>query len=148
MTDVDAVRKSGINNTQAIYKTSHFITDYTRVSGKEAHTQLFVPSVTLFKFYRYHREHVLCTLDTRRSEGTEAEFSLKFWYWHIASHSYKLAAQVDRPHGSHRVTSLDVGADRAAVVETEGVEGSKKVLCITSAVDGSVKVWRSVLSSL
>ena len=147
MTDVGAVRKSGINNTQAIYKTSHFITDYTRVSGKEAHTQLFVPSVTLFKFYRYHREHVLCTLDTRRSEGTEAEFSLKFWYWHVASHSYKLAAQVDRPHGSHRVTSLDVGSDRA-IAGVEGEVESKKVLCISSAVDGSVKVWRLVLSFL
>ena len=44
---------SPIQSYRAVYKHSYPITDYTRVSGKETNVRLYVPSVSLFKFYKF-----------------------------------------------------------------------------------------------
>lgn len=135
MTDVAVISKDATEIHQALFAHTHSITDYSRISSKEVSTRMYVPCVSLFKFYRtVARENVLCTVDTRRGEGTDVDASLKFWLWHAISHTYRLTAQVDRPHSASRITALDVGMDMNKPT-------GSAVLCVTSSVDGCVKVW-------
>jgi hypothetical protein len=141
MTDVAVVNRDNATELhQALFAHTYNITDYSRISSKEVSTRMYVPCVSFFKFYQtVNRENILCTVDTRRGEGTEVDASLKFWLWNALSHTYRLTAQVDRPHGASRITALDVGMD------TSKPAGSA-VLCVTSSVDGCVKVWSGDLT--
>ncbi len=53
--------------------------------------------------------------------------------------------KVDRPHGLHRITSLQLfrGNDQPYQTSTTAVVHSD-IRCVTAAKDGSVKMWRCV----
>jgi WD40 repeat protein len=121
-------------------RSVHEVVQFNRVSKTEQYTKLFVPTVSLFKFFTYKpspssagsaRERtVLVTVDSRRGEEFAREINLKFWEWSDQAQRYRLVTHIPRAHGEHRITS-------AAFRPTD------IACCATAAVDGSVKLWRS-----
>ena len=124
------------------------VVTFTRVSRTEAQTRLYAPSVTHFEFLDCPLGLFLATLDVRRGAGDgpglggekgESEASLKFFQWDAGRNEYRLTAQVDRPHGAFRVTSMAFAPPGGVGVGGEGA----CVVCATAAVDGTVKLWRA-----
>ena len=118
-------------------RSMHEVVQFNRVSKTEQYTKLYVPTVSLFKFFTYtsssagmRERTVLVTVDSRRGEEFAREINLKFWEWSDQSQRYRLVTHIPRAHGEHRITSAAFHpADDAS--------------CVTAAVDGSVKLWRS-----
>lgn len=153
--------------------SQHQVVQYTRVSKTERHSKMFVPSVTHFQYLDCGggggvSTTLLATVDVRRGSGVsaglgpEAETSLKFFQWDAAKSQYRLGAQVDRPHGPHRVTALafapfppaassasllssssSSSASATADAKATGAAAGGGAVCATCAVDGSVKLWRA-----
>mmetsp|Transcript_12466 Transcript_12466/g.27976 ORF Transcript_12466/g.27976 Transcript_12466/m.27976 type:complete len:1114 (-) Transcript_12466:631-3972(-) len=120
------------------------VADYTRVSKREASAKMFVPSVTHSQFVSHPLGHFLGTVEVRRGSDIEASCALKFWEWNDALAKYSLNAQMDDPHGMFRVTSLSFACSSLAAAKRSA--GSDSVVCATSSVDGTVKVWRGTAS--
>lgn len=145
------------------------VVNFTRVSKKEKHSKIFLPSITLFKFasisssssgnyisnsnnssngssskstVRGAHIHIMVTVDVRRGECTEAgvggDISIKFWEWASKKGAYRLSAQMDQPHGNIRVTDIALSCPAS----------DSGAHCLSSAVDGSVKMWKGVPQSL
>eukprot|EP00596_Hydrurales_sp_CCMP1899_P000374 CAMPEP_0119046284 /NCGR_PEP_ID=MMETSP1177-20130426/45607_1 /TAXON_ID=2985 /ORGANISM="Ochromonas sp, Strain CCMP1899" /LENGTH=937 /DNA_ID=CAMNT_0007019219 /DNA_START=394 /DNA_END=3207 /DNA_ORIENTATION=- len=123
-----------------IFRTSHEVVQFTRVSKKEVYSQIIVPSTTHYQFLDTPIGALLVTVDVRRGEDSEAEGSLKFWEWDAQRSNYRLSAQVDRPHGSSRVTSV-IFAPSSSDITQHGSSSSHACYCATSAMDGSIKIW-------
>lgn len=137
------------------FRTSHEILQFTRVSKKESYSTMIVPSTTYFDYLDTQLGSLMVTLDVRRGEESDADASLKFWEWNAEASIYRLSAQVDRPHGSARVTSAifspsssqcvrrpqqqDLKA--ASAVDQTSSSPSFTCSCATSATDGSIKIW-------
>ena len=121
-------------------KFIHDVVQFNRVSRTDQYTKLYVPTVSLFKFHKYESSNdqkeriVMATVDARRGEEFARELNLKFWEWSQDNHSYRLVTHVPRPHGENRVTSLAFNPTNSAS-------------CVTAAMDGTVKMWRSASSS-
>eukprot|EP01032_Pedospumella_encystans_P007994 gene7994-9529_t len=130
-------------NTQALAH-AYSIVDYTRVSKKEANSKMFVPSISHSQFLKHQLGWFLGTVDVRKGSELEAECSLKFFEWSDVQSKYRLGAQMDNPHGPHRVTSLAfAGASSSADDTSSNNNNASPVLAATSSVDGTVKVWRA-----
>eukprot|EP01032_Pedospumella_encystans_P012327 gene12327-14270_t len=130
-------------NTQALAH-AYSIVDYTRVSKKEANSKMFVPSISHSQFLKHQLGWFLGTVDVRKGSELEAECSLKFFEWSDVQSKYRLGAQMDNPHGPHRVTSLAfAGASSSADDNTNNNNNASPVLAATASVDGTVKVWRA-----
>ena len=121
------------------YKSSHDIVQFQRVTGIEVKDRTSVPSTMHFNFLHTSMGSFMVTVDVRRGEELEAEASLKFWEWDSYRSKYRLSAQVDRPHGSWKVTDA-VFAPSSSHNSRTGLRPSS-VSCATSAVDGSIKIW-------
>ena len=153
---------------------THQIVAYNRVSKMDnavtgwgkvlPQGKLYVPSVTIFEYHSYRyaipssnskskrqsfiHNHFMASIDVTRGEEFDAEPSLKIWKWTVSSSSsrntakYKLVAQIDRPHSASRVTSLVfLNCNNSSTdAESRLVAG-----VVTSAADGSVKVWHCVM---
>lgn len=119
------------SNVNAVHEVVH----YNRVTRTESHTKLYFPSVSFFKFHSYvlrdQVRHVLATVDVRRGEEYARDVNLKFWEWSDSSKCFRLMTHIPRPHGEHRITSVAFNPS------------STTLACATTAVDGSVKYWRS-----
>eukprot|EP00598_Pedospumella_elongata_P003987 CAMPEP_0184981850 /NCGR_PEP_ID=MMETSP1098-20130426/11438_1 /TAXON_ID=89044 /ORGANISM="Spumella elongata, Strain CCAP 955/1" /LENGTH=1398 /DNA_ID=CAMNT_0027505457 /DNA_START=27 /DNA_END=4223 /DNA_ORIENTATION=+ len=130
-------------NTQALAH-AYSIVDYTRVSKKEANSKMFVPSISHSQFLKHQLGWFLGTVDVRKGSELEAECSLKFFEWSDVQSKYRLGAQMDNPHGPHRVTSLAfAGASSSADDNINNNNNASPVLAATASVDGTVKVWRA-----
>jgi NET1-associated nuclear protein 1 (U3 small nucleolar RNA-associated protein 17) len=122
-------------------KFIHDVVQFNRVSRTDQYTKLYVPTVSLFKFHKYqasdgHKERiVMATVDTRRGEEFARELNLKFWEWSEDNQTYRLVTHVPRPHGENRISSLAFNPANSAS-------------CVSAAMDGSVKMWRSTSSSV
>jgi hypothetical protein len=105
----------------------------------------FVPSIVQFIFHSFpssagpSTSHFLATLDLYRGEELEVTdcTSLKIWTFSAASEGgggaqrkYLLLTQVDRPHGSHRITSMVFFLSQPT-----------RPSLATSSDDGMVKIW-------
>jgi WD40 repeat protein len=132
------------------FRTVHEIMQYSRVSKKEAYSQMRVPSTTHYHFLDTPLGSLMVTLDVRRGEDSEAEGSLKFWKWNAQGSRYQLSAQVDRPHGSSRVTSVVFAPSSTQTLQRlqqpQGIAPSSSsssftCSCATAAVDGGIKIW-------
>jgi NET1-associated nuclear protein 1 (U3 small nucleolar RNA-associated protein 17) len=119
------------SNVSAVHEVVH----YNRVTRTENYTRLYFPCVSFFKFHSYifrdHVRHVLATVDVRRGEDYARDVNLKFWEWSDTSKCFRLMTHIPRPHGEHRITSVAFNPS------------STSLACATTAVDGSVKYWRS-----
>ena len=88
--------------TQTV-RWTHEVVPYVRVSRTEAHTKMFAPSVSLYEYATgAGGESLLATLDVRKGGEGEQGSSLKFWAWEASKSTYRLAAQVENPHGTSR----------------------------------------------
>ena len=109
------------------------VVNYVRVSRTEKFTRIYAPSVSLFEFSKVSQatstQYYLAAVDVCRGEDIGVEFSLKVFQFQSSSEKYHQVAQMDRPHGRHRVVGLTMLR--------------QEVGCVTSAVDGSVKMWRT-----
>ena len=137
------------------FRTSHEIMQFTRVSKKESYSTMIVPSTTHFDYLDTQLGSLMVTVDVRRGEDSDADASLKFWEWDAEASVYRLSAQVDRPHGSARVTSAifspssfqsvrnsqQQGLKAASSVAQTSSSPSFTCSCATSATDGSIKIW-------
>ena len=128
------------------YKTSHEIVQFQRVTRMEVNDRTSVPSTMHFNFLHTSLGSFMVTVDVRRGEELEAEASLKFWEWDSYRSKYRLSAQVDRPHGSWKVTD--------AVFSPSSSHNSRianrpfSISCATAAVDGSIKIWLGQLQEV
>ena len=140
--------------TTQTFRTSHEIVQFTRVSKKESYSKMTVPSTMHYDFLNTSLGSLMVTLDVRRGEESDAEASLKFWEWDAEKSKYRLSAQVDRPHGNARVTSVmfspsssqSARTTQQALNAVSANTSSSSTLsftcsCATAAVDGSIKIW-------
>lgn len=113
------------------------VVQFVRISRTEKFTRIFVPSVALFEFsqvsHSLSTHYYLATIDVCRGEEIGTEYSLKVFQFQSSLDKYHQVAQMDRPHGGQRVIGLTMLRH--------------EVGCVTSAIDGSVKLWRTVTSS-
>ena len=113
------------------------VVQFVRVARTEKYTRIYLPSVALFEFseviHGSSTHYYLATIDVRRGEDIGSEFSLKVFQFQSTSEKYQQVAQMDRPHGRHRVVGLTMLR--------------QEVGCVTSAVDGSVKLWKTAASA-
>jgi WD40 repeat protein len=119
------------------FHSSIEVVRYVRVSKTEKHTRIYAPSVTHFCFGTVSTsrctQYYLATVDVRRGEEIGVSDSIKLWQYSAAGERYLQVAQMDRPHGLQRVVS---------VCMQQGDVG-----CVTSATDGSVKLWTTTAAS-
>lgn len=152
------------------YRTTHDITPYSNVSKTENATVLYMPSLTHRAFITYtlifpgansgaagtdgkdsqvsEECNLLATVCVRKGEEATAEVCLKFWKHDDSSMSatskYKLLAQVDRPHGSSKISALVFRPhDATSLMTSEGTPVARAVIgsCVTASMDGQLKVW-------
>jgi WD40 repeat protein len=135
------------------FKTSHEIVQFQRVMRKEAHTRMCAPSTMHFNFLDTPYGSLMVTVDVRKGEEADPEASLKFWEWDAFRSKYRLSVQVDRPHGSWKVTAAVFSPCAKEITRSTqqdvkaiapGAQKSSKILtctCATAAIDGSVKIW-------
>lgn len=131
-------------NTKS-YRSSYEIVNHTRISKKDSISRMFVPSTTYFDFIHTMYGDFLITIDVQRGEDTDAESSLKFWEWSNDSNKYILNAQVDHPHNSYRVTCAVFCPFNLLLKDKNNMN---YITCTTCCIEGTIKVWRGILSSL
>ena len=114
---------------------THDVVEHARVSRTEKFTEIYAPCVLYFEFFKTLRGDVyLATVDSRRGEDRfSLVYALKFWLFDRNKSKYALSAQVENPHGHNAVTSLKF------VPETS--QNSRSNYAVTTAEDGSVKLW-------
>lgn len=116
-----------------VFAGSIEVVQYVRVSKTEKYTRIYAPSVALFEFSKVvhgsSTNYYLATIDVRRGEDIGSEYSLKVFQFQSNSEKYNQVAQMDRPHGKYKVIGLTMQ--------------QQVIGCVTSAVDGSIKMWRT-----
>ena len=72
----------------------------------------------------------MATLDIRDDPFDDfgIEIALKIWRWESTGGRWELNTRIERPHGSHRVQSVEFAS---------GNEG----LLVSTGVDGNIKTW-------
>lgn len=128
---------------------THDVVQYTRVSRTEKHLKIYAPAVLDLAHQATSNGTVyLATLDARRGEDKTIVYALKFWVYDRAKAQYRLSAQVEEPHGAHRVTCMAfIPADTRATAMTPASATQQSTdYLVSGAEDGSVKVWRAVES--
>jgi hypothetical protein len=126
----------------------HEVVRYTRVSRTEKHLKIYAPAVLdLAHQISSNGTVYLATLDARRGEDKTVVYSLKFWVWDRSKARYLLSAQVEEPHGVHRVTCMAfIPSDaRVTAASTSTTQRSTDYL-ISGAEDGGMKVWKAMES--
>lgn len=153
----DDARTSGAEGSTKhtlMQKRAHEILQFTRVSNKEGDSSTYVPSISFYEFFDSRQttsahpkedcNFYLASLDVRRGEGhiEGIDSSLKFWFWDAKKELYRLATQIDHPHGVARVTSMATAQMEAIVGYSQSQAGAGPfAFCATAADDGSVKIW-------
>jgi NET1-associated nuclear protein 1 (U3 small nucleolar RNA-associated protein 17) len=110
-----------------------------RVSSANSSDKSYDPVITHFAYDDSPRgliQPLLVTVDKRRGEGLDEEYSLKFWSWD-KSGEYSLEAQMDNPHAAHAITSLAYYKENPLMLQQ-----SSRRRFATAAADGSVKIWQ------
>lgn len=105
-----------------------------------ANLKYYVPSVVQFLFHTFpalsnqaDEKHYLATIDLYRGEELDPDCSLKIWNYSAldgTQRKFVLLTQVDRPHGSHRITSM-----------TFFTSNPLRPSLATASTDGMVKIW-------
>lgn len=123
--------------------------NFLRVSRKDNPRNLFVPTLLHYKLSK--NGQILVTVDAKKMEEMNLEYSLKFWLVNNVatnnsntedsnaaspSSSFELIAQMNAPHHDLAITDLSLVADGA--MEDSSLLG----LVATASGDGTVKVWR------
>lgn len=120
-------------------RNAYKILDYVRVSSATTSNKSYDPVITHFAFDESPKGVVpplLVTVDKRRGEGLDEEYSIKFWCWD-KSGEYSLEAQIDNPHSSHAITCLACYKENPL-----SLQQSSRRRFATSADNGSVKIWQ------
>ena len=137
--------------------------NFLRVSRKDNPRNLFVPTLLHYKLSK--NGQILVTVDAKKMEEMNLEYSLKFWLVNntsstaatsgsnangeesnapaatSSSSSFELIAQMNAPHHDLAITDLSLVAD--GTMEDSSLLG----LVATASGDGTVKVWRGTYES-
>jgi hypothetical protein len=121
------------------------IINFLRVSRKDSAKHLFIPTIIHYKFTK--EGIILVTIDCKKGEDVNKEYSLKFWLLSSSSSvsasamkkeegGYELVAQMNNPHNELPITSLSVNS--IGKYENQSLIG----FAATASSDGTVKVWK------
>lgn len=143
--------------TTQTFKTRHEIVQFQRITRKEIFARVCVPTIMHYNFLDTSHGSYMVTVDVRRGEESDAEASLKFWEWNAQQSKYCLSVQVDRPHGSSKVTAAvfcpSSSSSSSQSPHPTLLNGKKKnptdtsssqsitCSCTTAAINGSIKIW-------
>jgi hypothetical protein len=121
------------------------IINFLRVSRKDSAKHLFIPTIIHYKFTK--EGIILVTVDCKKGEDVNKEYSLKFWLLSSSSSAsvsaikkeeggFELVAQMNNPHNELPITSLSVNS--IGKYENQSLIG----FAATASSDGTVKVWK------
>lgn len=131
-------------SSSSFHSSLAVIPSYIRVSKTEFHTRLYRQDISFFAFSHNlsttnnsrRAEYFLATVDVRRGEEIGIEYSLKIFKFEAKDDAYKLVAQIDNPHGvKNKIMSLTM-------------QQNESIGALTTASDGSIKLWSPASSSL